>query len=206
MKTSVNDANPKVCPSCGKPLPAGAPAGLCPACLLAQGMQTDAEISGGTTRFVPPPLDEITQLFPQLEVMSLLGAGGMGAVYKARQPALDRMVALKILPANPELLFDREWALALLDQVVARLSQECERDGKAALFEHAKAFLTVGSDTLPYASAAAAAGLDEGAMRVAVHRLRKRYRELLREEITQTLADPTRMEEEMRSLMAALAA
>lgn len=100
MKTSVNDANPKVCPSCGKPLPAGAPAGLCPACLLAQGMQTDAAISGGATRFVPPPLDEITQLFPHLEVMSLIGAGGMGAVYKARQPALDRMVALKILPAT----------------------------------------------------------------------------------------------------------
>lgn len=109
-------------------------------------------------------------------------------------------------PANPEQLFDREWALALLDRVVARLAGECERDGKAALFEPAKAFLTVGSDTLPYASAAAAAGLDEGAMRVAVYRLRKRYRELLREEITQTLADPARMEEEMRSLMAALAA
>lgn len=107
-------------------------------------------------------------------------------------------------PTNPERLFDREWALALLDRVVARLADECERDGKAALFAHAKGFLTAGQDVLPYADAARALGLEEGALRVAVHRLRKRYRALLRDEIAQTLEDAAQVDEELRSLLAAL--
>jgi RNA polymerase sigma factor (sigma-70 family) len=106
---------------------------------------------------------------------------------------------------SPDRIFDREWALALLERVILRLQEECAGEGKAALFEHTKACLMVGSETIPYSEAALALGMDEGAVRVAVHRLRKRYRALLRDEIAQTLVDPAQADEELRSLQAALA-
>jgi len=106
--------------------------------------------------------------------------------------------------ASPDRLFDREWALALLERVVTRLAEECAGEGKGLLFDQARGYLMVGEEAIPYAEAARALGLAEGAVRVAVHRLRKRYRELLREEIAQTLTDPSRVDEELRSLQAAL--
>jgi DNA-directed RNA polymerase specialized sigma24 family protein len=108
-------------------------------------------------------------------------------------------------PSSLDKTFDREWALALLERVIARLRDECVADGKANLFEQAKGYLMVGEKTIPYVEAAQNLKMDEGAVRVAVHRLRKRYRELLRDEIAQTLDDPARVAEELRSLQAALA-
>jgi RNA polymerase sigma-70 factor (ECF subfamily) len=104
---------------------------------------------------------------------------------------------------SPDKAFDREWALALLAKVIERLEQECEADGKARQFEQLKIFLTAGKDESSHAAAAQKLGMEETAVRVAVHRLRKRYRELLRGEIAQTLANAADVDEEMRALFGA---
>ena len=104
---------------------------------------------------------------------------------------------------SPEKAFDREWAVALLAKVIERLQTECATDGKTKLFEQLKVFLAAGKGESAQSEVAKALGMEEGAVRVAVHRLRKRYRALLREEIAQTLSDPAMVDEEMRALFGA---
>jgi RNA polymerase sigma factor (sigma-70 family) len=108
--------------------------------------------------------------------------------------------------ANPEKFFDREWALALLAKVIQSLQAECAAEGRGRLFEQLKVFLTTGKGDSAYAEIANALGMEEGAVRVAVHRLRKRYRQLLRDEIANTLSDAAMVDEEMRALFGAFTA
>jgi len=106
---------------------------------------------------------------------------------------------------SPDKLYDRAWAVTLLERVIARLRDESAADGRSKLFEQLKPFLMVGKSAIPYAQAAVGLKLTEGAIRVAVHRLRRRYRQLLREEIGQTLSDPAQVEEEIQALFSAFA-
>ncbi|MGL4400170.1 MAG: RNA polymerase sigma factor [Luteolibacter sp.] len=103
----------------------------------------------------------------------------------------------------PDAAYDREWAVALLERVISKLRRESVTEGKGERFEKLKCYLTMGKGEIPYASAAAVLALDEGAVRVAVHRLRKRYRELLRHEVAETLADPAMVDRELAVLLGA---
>jgi RNA polymerase sigma-70 factor (ECF subfamily) len=101
-------------------------------------------------------------------------------------------------------IYERRWALTLLDQVLSKLRTEFEADGKTQQFDTLKDYLASGRTSVSYAQAAERLGMNEGAVKVAVHRLRKRYRELLRAEIAQTVATASEIDAEIRYLFAAL--
>jgi RNA polymerase sigma-70 factor (ECF subfamily) len=105
---------------------------------------------------------------------------------------------------DPEKLFERRWAITLLDRVLERLEAEFVEAGKSRVFERLREFLLGDRGAATYAAVAAALGMTEGAVKVAVHRLRQRYRELFREEIAQTVGDPAEIEDEMRHVFAVI--
>jgi DNA-directed RNA polymerase specialized sigma24 family protein len=119
----------------------------------------------------------------------------------------DADTRYQINPADnltPDKLYDRAWAVTVLERVITRLRDENIAEGKAELYEQLKQFLMVGKSEISYVEASKALAMSEGSLRVAVHRLRRRYRELLRDEIAQTLSDPAQADEEMQVLFSAL--
>jgi RNA polymerase sigma-70 factor (ECF subfamily) len=110
-------------------------------------------------------------------------------------------------PANhcsPDKLFERRWALALLENVLARLRSEHVASGRLAVFQELKGSLAASGCSAPYAEIGLRLGMSEGAVKVAIHRLRQRYRELLEDEIAQTVSSQEEIAEERRYLLAVL--
>jgi RNA polymerase sigma factor (sigma-70 family) len=124
--------------------------------------------------------------------------------------ALDSLTAEERYALEPaeqlsaDKLFDRRWALTLLERVVQRLEAEQHATGKGEQFEALKECITAVGRGTPYAELAQQLSTSEGAVKVAVHRLRARYRELLEEEIANTVASPADIDEERRELLRAL--
>jgi RNA polymerase sigma factor (sigma-70 family) len=104
---------------------------------------------------------------------------------------------------TPDRIFERRWALSMLERVMERLRDEFVQHGRPENFERMKVFL-LGQSEAPYADLAREINTSEGALKVAIHRLRKRYRELFRQEIADTVADPAKVESELRYLAAVL--
>ena len=106
--------------------------------------------------------------------------------------------------SNPEREFDHRWALTMLERALAALAREQELAGKAVQFEALKPWLTGEIENFSQAEAGRQLGLDEGAVKVAIHRLRRRFRDVLKSEIGQTLSDRAHVEEEFHYLLEAL--
>jgi RNA polymerase sigma-70 factor (ECF subfamily) len=113
----------------------------------------------------------------------------------------------RIEPADlmtPDRIFDRAWAMTLLDRALERLAAEFATKGRSEVFDHLKVALTQGKGAVAAAALAARLGITENAVNVAIHRLKKRYREILMEYIAATLDDASQSDDEIRSLIAAL--
>jgi RNA polymerase sigma-70 factor (ECF subfamily) len=131
--------------------------------------------------------------------------GGLKIVSLDAQTAETRFRHEPLETATPETIFERNWALALLETVFQRLQEEYETAGKGELFRRLKFCLTANRSVIPYAQLSAGLKMSEGNLKVTVHRLRQRYRELLRAEVANTVSDPTEIEPELRYLFQALA-
>jgi len=120
------------------------------------------------------------------------------------EAAETRFVAEGASAQTPDCQYDRSWALAILARVLDRLQAEFVEGGKTKEFEELRTFLTGDENVGPYAEISQRLGISEGNLKVKVHRLRQRYREILREEVAPTVDDGRLVNEEIRELRAAL--
>lgn len=137
---------------------------------------------------------------------ALKRGGGVSSVSLDTSLAETRFQLEPDAKVDPDRMYDRRWALTLLEQTMTRLRREYEQEGKGGDFDQLKSFLTVGRAEIGYETVAARLGISAGAARVAVHRLRKRFRDVFREQIAQTVSSLADIDEEVAHLVAALAA
>jgi RNA polymerase sigma factor (sigma-70 family) len=130
--------------------------------------------------------------------------GGRAAFSLDETDAESRYLLEPAHDLTPAKIFDRRWATTLLDEAMACLAKECQADQKEDLFEAVKPFLSGDSAGVSYAEMARSLNMTEGALKVAVHRLRQRYGEWVRAEIAQTVADPKEVDQELHYLLAVL--
>jgi RNA polymerase sigma-70 factor (ECF subfamily) len=130
--------------------------------------------------------------------------GGQPVLSLDFQSAEAAYLAEPVDERTPDQVFAQQWAVLLLDRVLNRLEEEFSRAGKVPQFQQYRTILVAGDGQRSYEAIAAELGMTEAAVKMSVHRLRKRYRALLREEIAQTVANPADVDEEMRELFAVL--
>lgn len=126
--------------------------------------------------------------------------GGAAIVSIDQELAESRFAAEPMHQIQPDLLFDRQWALTLLERTMTRLHEEYVSSGRAKLFELLRGCLAKDESALPYVEIASRLNLTEAAVKMAVQRMRARYREILRAEIADTVVTPVEVEEEIRHL------
>ena len=132
---------------------------------------------------------------------------GAGQPMESIEPGTDTSPGLQLADPNapsPDREFDRKWALTLLARALAALAQEHEASGNADYFEALKPWLSGDTENISQAEAAARLGVNEGAVKVAIHRLRRRFREVIKNEIGQTVSDPAQVDAELHCLLEAL--
>jgi RNA polymerase sigma-70 factor (ECF subfamily) len=135
---------------------------------------------------------------------ALKRGGGRAALSIDLRDAEGRYVREPAHELTSDRLFERRWAIALLEQVLGRLGEEMRAAGKEPLFDRLGSALLGSAESAPYARVAEELGLAEGAVRVAAHRMRRRYRDLLVEEVGRTVDSPEAVDDEIRDLFAAL--
>lgn len=132
--------------------------------------------------------------------------GGVPVLSLEFETAEGRFLREPPTEETPEKVFDRQWAMTLLERTMARLDEEMATLGRQAQYERLRIYLT-GDDGLPgYATIGQDLGMSEGAVKVAVHRLRRRFRDLLRSEISETIGSADEIDDEIRHLWSSLGA
>jgi RNA polymerase sigma-70 factor (ECF subfamily) len=133
--------------------------------------------------------------------------GGISIVPLEMESAEEQYIAERTDYLTPEKIYERRWALTLIDRVFRQLEKEFEVSGRTPIFAQLKTFITESENRIPHRQIAAELGMTEGAVKVAVHRLRRRYRDLMRAEVGRTIASPANSDEvddELRYLLSAL--